>query len=378
MEHCEHNSTNKFYLALVNSYKDMQTILTPTLSNQKQKVISSLFAILNSQVSTLMKLIEENKNDYQSTISSNITSLSKDIAKLLNDVNDKNSLLVYSQQSSLTFDMTHNKIKSFLNNNYYTKKQKTNSTIKMKTHVNRATSALMTAEKNKEKFNYMTHSYQEDSTRKDISLKKTKKKGVPMSPSSKSKTIKVNSPENDIKNKTISNIAKKEKNDSKNNTDTKPKCTLKKIYPRSKSVLNKKINIDKTTEAKKEPPLGFEAFVEKTEKDFEKIGVKPSNYAKYLVKKYKDVVEKFDQIDTEEAKLSGRTLTHKCNSSDSFSLNKSSNFDLNEYIRKNKNKFYNNGRYGFLFEGMDKKSKTNTISAEGGKTSTRIHVMKAH
>ena len=37
--------------------------------------------------------------------------------------------------------------------------------------------------------------------------------------------------------------------------------------------------------------------------DFEKIGVKPSNYAKYLVKKYKDVVEKFDQIDTEEAKL---------------------------------------------------------------------------
>ena len=77
----------------------------------------------------------------------------------------------------------------------------------------------------------------------------------------------------------------------------------------------KKINIDKTTEAKKEPPLGFEAFVEKTEKDFEKIGVKPSNYAKYLVKKYKDVVEKFDQIDTEEAKLSGRTLTHKCNSS---------------------------------------------------------------
>ena len=179
MEHCEHNSTNKFYLALVNSYKDMQTILTPTLSNQKQKVISSLFAILHSQVSTLMKLIEENKNDYQSTISSNITSLSKDIAKLLNDVNDKNSLLVYSQQSSLTFDMTHNKIKSFLNNNYYTKKQKTNSTIKMKTHVNRATSALMTAEKNKEKFNYMTHSYQEDSTRKDISLKKTKKKGVP-------------------------------------------------------------------------------------------------------------------------------------------------------------------------------------------------------
>ena len=118
--------------------------------------------------------------------------------------------------------------------------------------------------------------------------------------------------------------------------------------------------------------------MEKTEKDFEKIGVKPSNYAKYLVKKYKDVVEKFDQIDTEEAKLSGRTLTHKCNSSDSFSLNKSSNFDLNEYIRKNKNKFYNNGRYGFLFEGMDKKSKTNTICAEGGKTSTRIHVMKAH
>ena len=59
---------------------------------------------------------------------------------------------------------------------------------------------------------------------------------------------------------------------------------------KSKSLREEQKTIDQSEEKKEKKKLliDYEQFAEKTIKDFEKIGAKPSNYAKYLVKKYKE------------------------------------------------------------------------------------------
>ena len=47
--------------------------------------------------------------------------------------------------------------------------------------------------------------------------------------------------------------------------------------------------------------------------DFDFGGAKPSAYAKYLIQKYKDVVENYERIDTEEFKSSGKKALKKDN-----------------------------------------------------------------
>lgn len=390
-------STNKYYFSLLNSYNDIQKILFPTLKPQKQKLLTSIFKLISSQITTLKNLIDENSNDFQPSISSNMETLSKDIAMIFELVKNKNTLLVYNQQIAFTYDHTNNKIRNFLKNNYYDKKGKSNSTIKIQNrHTTRSSSSLYgTENKNKQGVNPLTNSSNKENS---VIKKKVKSNfGSPLSPTVKSKIINrvKTPPSSDKKNKTMGfekkeDLDEKKGNDPKNNSFCKASVNLKKIFPRSRSSLKKKRPETKEEkearekeEKEKNKILNFEAFAEKTEKDFEKIGAKPSNYAKYLVKKYKDVVQKYDQIDNEEMRLSGRTLTHKSNSSQTIGMNKSNNFDLSEYIKKNKNKFYQNGRYGFLFEAAGVKSTkqsqskvNNTINVDEKKVVERIHVMK--
>ena len=103
--------------------------------------------------------------------------------------------------------------------------------------------------------------------------------------------------------------------------------------------------------------LDYASFHEKTEKEFENIGAKPSSYAKYLVKKYKDVVQNYQQVDEDEQKTSGKKINKKETNSN-HSIN-GSNIDLYDYLKRNKQKF-KHYKYNFLYEGEDGKKVSST------------------
>ena len=126
--------------------------------------------------------------------------------------------------------------------------------------------------------------------------------------------------------------------------------------------------------------LDYASFHEKTEKEFENIGAKPSSYAKYLVKKYKDVVQNYQQVDEDEQKTSGKKINKKETNSN-HSIN-GSNIDLYDYLKRNKQKF-KHYKYNFLYEGEDGKkvsattenTNLNTLDTKP-KAMSKIQVLK--
>ena len=127
--------------------------------------------------------------------------------------------------------------------------------------------------------------------------------------------------------------------------------------------------------------LDYASFHEKTEKEFENIGAKPSSYAKYLVKKYKDVVQNYQQVDEDELKTSGKKINKKETNSN-HSIN-GSNIDLYDYLKRNKQKF-KHYKYNFLYEGEDGKkvssitenTNMNTVDNNNPKALSKIQVLK--
>ena len=94
--------------------------------------------------------------------------------------------------------------------------------------------------------------------------------------------------------------------------------------------------------------LNYAAFAERTEREYENVGTKPSTYAKYLVKKYKDVVENYERIDTEEQKSYGKKLSSsKERGCHSFG---GSGIDLYDYLKRNKKKL-KGYKYNVVYEG---------------------------
>ena len=125
--------------------------------------------------------------------------------------------------------------------------------------------------------------------------------------------------------------------------------------------------------------LDYASVHEKTEKEFENIGAKPSSYAKYLVKKYKDVVQNYHQVDEDEQKTSGKKINKKETNSN-HSIN-GSNIDLYDYLKRNKQKF-KHYKYNFLYEGEDAKKvaatteNTNLNTIDNTKAMSKIQVLK--
>lgn len=127
--------------------------------------------------------------------------------------------------------------------------------------------------------------------------------------------------------------------------------------------------------------LDYASFHEKTEKEFENIGAKPSSYAKYLVKKYKDVVQNYQQVDEDEQKTSGKKINKKETNSN-HSIN-GSNIDLYDYLKRNKQKF-KHYKYNFLYEGEDgrkvsattENTNMNAVDNNNPKTLSKIQVLK--
>ena len=294
---------NQCYLSLKNSYEMVQNILSPSLSSHKQKLLTSLFSLISNQLNTFISLTE---NTNQSTI--DITSISKEIGFILSQTKETTQSLLVSHELSLTYDHCINRVRCFSNNRIYSYTNKKD--------------------------------YKEYNTLKASSSKKSYNT---LSPKWQSKSITVN--------KSLNHSVKK-----------------KTILNKGKSLREEQKTIDQSEEKKEKKKLliDYEQFAEKTIKDFEKIGAKPSNYAKYLVKKYKDVVERFDKIDNEEMKLSGRTLSQKSNSVKDLN-NQKNLFDINQYIRKNKKKLY---KKGFFFDTMNKTSISQLNESD------RIHVHK--
>ena len=294
---------NQCYLSLKNSYEMVQNILSPSLSSHKQKLLTSLFSLISNQLNTFISLTE---NTNQSTI--DITSISKEIGFILSQTKETTQPLLVSHELSLTYDHCINRVRCFSNNRIYSYTNKKD--------------------------------YKEYNT---LKVSSSKKSYNTLSPTWQSKSISVNKSLNrSVKKKTILNKSKSSREEQKTIEQSAEKKEKKKML------------------------IDYEQFAEKTVKDFEKIGAKPSNYAKYLVKKYKDVVERFDKIDNEEMKLSGRTLSQKSNSVKDLN-NQNKMFDINEYIRKNKKKLY---KKGFFFDSMNK-----TASSQLNE-SNRIHVHK--
>lgn len=299
---------NQCYLSLKKSYTTIQNILLPTLSSQKQKLLSSLFALISNQLTTLISLTENKNLDNQSAI--DISSFSKEIGFILSQTKETEQSYIISHELSISYDHCINRVRCFSNN-----------TTRIYSYTNK-----------KDYNNYNT-----------LRASSSKKSYNTLSPKWQSKSISVN--------KAINHSAKK-----------------KNILNKSKSLKEEQKTIDQSQDNKEKKKLliDYEQFAEKTVKDFEKIGAKPSNYAKYLVKKYKDVVERFDKIDNEEMKLSGRTLSQKSNSVKDLN-NQKNLFDINQYIRKNKKKLY---KKGFFFDTMNKTSISQLNESD------RIHVHK--
>ena len=225
---------NQCYLSLKNSYEMVQNILSPSLSSHKQKLLTSLFSLISHQLNTFISLTE---NTNQSTI--DITSISKEIGFILSQTKETTQSLLVSHELSLTYDHCINRVRCFSNNRIYS----------------------YTNKKDSKEYNTLKAS-------------SSKKSYNTLSPKWQSKSITVN--------KSLNHSVKK-----------------KTILNKSKSLREEQKTIDQSEEKKEKKKLliDYEQFAEKTIKDFEKIGAKPSNYAKYLVKKYKDVVERFDKID---------------------------------------------------------------------------------
>jgi hypothetical protein len=125
--------------------------------------------------------------------------------------------------------------------------------------------------------------------------------------------------------------------------------------------------------------------------DFDFGGAKPSAYAKYLIQKYKDVVENYERIDTEEQKSNGKkvSLSKDVNANSNGNINANcschsfggSGIDLYDYLKRNKKKL-KGCKYNLVYEGSNENGEINAnkgrknVDVDSEKMIKKIQVIK--
>ena len=337
---------------IIVSYNTVNMILNPTLNSYKQNFLSSFTSTIISQLNFLIELTKEkDQNEYKinQLIQSNSTNFSKKIANLLSFVNEKKFILniIYENSFSLinnSLNQTNKNLKSLKNNE--------NSNVKIN-----VSNKIINENHNKKeiKITKKNHSSDKSNTSHPSYLRKSKIMSEIKTKISQ-QLLKKRRPNEIKRNKSLGNYHTlpntknpllKSQSSTKNkigNLNLRYSHRIKNSKPiplnemsRSKSALKGKY--------KKNKILGKDFFKEKITTEFEEKGAKPTPFTKYLITRYKSVVEKYEKLDMDEQiKLeeiknkSYRCSKGKNNKKENDSYRKMNSFDKSNLVLRNSNK----------------------------------------
>ena len=288
----EKNKSDDF----LKGYITLKEILKPNFSERKQNFLDLFINILSNQIKSYSSYLLSNK---EILIQDNIFNLSKELSKLLIFIKEKEyNLLMFNNIINFTIKSSKRKFSNTkITNNNYQNQININKNITLQNKENNISLNKTIKSLNN---NYIVNNINNNNTnnnntlrvnRKDnYSIEKTIK--IKKHPKLESEKLKNNSVLNYLTNSDDKKYKKMKL--SLNNSTDKIRISTKennKSEYRSKSNLKGKYNEIILINNEK---LGIKAYEEFTKR--------PSNYAKYLVEKYKNVVDDYEKINFEKKK----------------------------------------------------------------------------
>ena len=277
-------------------YITLKEILKPNFSERKQNFLDLFINILSNQIKSYSSYLLSNK---EILIQDNIFNLSKELSKLLIFIKEKEyNLLMFNNIINFTIKSSKRKFSNTkITNNNYQNQININKNITLQNKENNISLNKTIKSLNN---NYIVNNFNNNNNnnntlrvnRKDnYSIEKTIK--IKKHPKLESEKLKNNSVLNYLTNSDDKKYKKMKL--SLNNSTDKIRISTKennKSEYRSKSNLKGKYNEIILINNEK---LGIKAYEEFTKR--------PSNYAKYLVEKYKNVVDDYEKINFEKKKI---------------------------------------------------------------------------
>ena len=288
----EKNKSDDF----LKGYITLKEILKPNFSERKQNFLDLFINILSNQIKSYSSYLLSNK---EILIQDNIFNLSKELSKLLIFIKEKEyNLLMFNNIINFTIKSSKRKFSNTkITNNNYQNQININKNITLQNKENNISLNKTIKSLNN---NYIVNNFNNNNNnnntlrvnRKDnYSIEKTIK--IKKHPKLESEKLKNNSVLNYLTNSDDKKYKKMKL--SLNNSTDKIRISTKennKSEYRSKSNLKGKYNEIILINNEK---LGIKAYEEFTKR--------PSNYAKYLVEKYKNVVDDYEKINFEKKKI---------------------------------------------------------------------------
>jgi hypothetical protein len=298
----------------LNSYITLKGILQPNLSERKQNFLDLFINILIMQINSYSTYILSKENSKKNNIiQENILKLSKEISKLLSHTKENETLLMYN---------------NIINFSLNAKKRKFSTSTFQKKYLTNKSNTLNIQKKIMQKDNHNfslnkspSHIQKKPSPSENVIKIYKKNRNISVNNSDKNYTIpkfehsKISPIYKQVtKEEEIKEIKNNSMNDIIRNTDDK-KTIFNNKFSSNNSI--EKITFTTTgdnhtlkTENKNKIRGKSSELIINNEKigikAYEEITNRPSTYAKYLVKKYKDVVDSY-----EKQKLSSNSKSNK-------------------------------------------------------------------
>ena len=283
-------------------YITLKEILKPNFSERKQNFLDLFINILTNQIKSYSSYLISNK---ENLIQNNIFNLSKELSKLLIFIKEKEyNLLMFNNIINFTIKSSKRKFSnSKITNNTYQNQININKNITLQNKENNISLNKTIKSLNN---NYIVNNFNDNNNNNNNTLRVNRKNNYSIE-----KTIKIKKhpklESEKLKNNSVLNYLtnsddKKNKKMklSLNNSSDKIRISTKennKSEYRSKSNLKGKYNEIILINNEK---LGIKAYEEFTKR--------PSNYAKYLVEKYKNVVDNYEKMDVDKQKNFSKTF----------------------------------------------------------------------
>ena len=367
-------------------YQRVQMMLRKelTMTQQQEMFIEVLFKTLQQQVTLFHTLYSSDTSSSQSqtlmnVVETNITNLSNDIKQLVMALNSKQPSLtvVHSNEidftiinneqlkttttaQTITNKVKHSKIKPIIHkegNKFIRNHHKYNTTTGELTeikHNNKANTTFTNKMFHVRTINTTHNNNKRDSslTRYNVHNHNTMNSSRVVSPVSTLNTIKVfKSPK--IENVNFSRLMRPTKSFMEKQRTTCSNERHSHLLNKSTSAKTISSNnyVMKGNRTKVFDTLSTSSYekhkvvVDSTQlvDKIDECGM-PSNYAQYLVKKYKDVVDKFKIIDNEEVKKSGKIKSRLFSDDKKKDNYKGMDPEFCEYLKKNHHKLFRNMR----------------------------------
>ncbi len=282
-------------------YITLKEILKPNFSEKKQNFLDLFINILTNQIKSYSSYLISNK---ENLIQDNIFNLSKELSKLLIFIKEKEyNLLMFNNIINFTIKSSKRKFSNTKLNNNYQNQININKNITLQNKENNISLNKTITNSNGKSLNnnYIVNNFNDNNNNNNNTLRVNRKDNYSIE-----KTIKIKKhpklESEKLKNNSVLNYLtnsddKKNKKMklSLNNSSDKIRISTKennKSEYRSKSNLKGKYNEIILINNEK---LGIKAYEEFTKR--------PSNYAKYLVEKYKNVVNDYEKINFEKKKI---------------------------------------------------------------------------